>query len=92
MLQGYDWCVQVGEQYLEKTAITKQLADTLRQKTKLTQGFVLCLFCPVLIKICSSSEDLSEYKISCPYVDWCKFCIHFKSVNVRHFEMVAATA
>jgi len=45
-----------------------------------------------LIKSCSSSEDLSEYKISWSYVDWCKFYIHLKSLNVRHFGMVAATA
>jgi hypothetical protein len=31
-----------------------------------------------LIKSCSSSENLSEYKISWPYVNWCKFCIHLK--------------
>jgi hypothetical protein len=46
----------------------------------------------VLIKSCSSSEYLSEYKISWSYVDWCKFYIHLKSLNVRHFGMVATTA
>jgi hypothetical protein len=36
-----------------------------------------------LIKSCSSSEDLSECKISWSYVDWCNFCIHLRSLNVR---------
>jgi hypothetical protein len=45
-----------------------------------------------LIKSCSSSEDLSEYKIPWFYVDWRKFCIHLNSLNVRHFGKVAATA
>jgi hypothetical protein len=45
-----------------------------------------------LIKSCSSSEDLYEYKISWSYANWYKFCIHLKSLNVRHFGMVAATA
>jgi hypothetical protein len=45
-----------------------------------------------LIKSCSSSEGLSEYKITCFYVDWCKFYIHLKSLYDRHFGMVAATA
>jgi hypothetical protein len=40
------------------------------------------------IKSCSSSEDLSEYKISGYYVDWCKFYTHLKSLNVGHFVMV----
>jgi hypothetical protein len=44
-----------------------------------------------IIKSCSSSEDLTEYKISWPYVDWCKFYIHLKGLNVHHFGMVAAT-
>jgi hypothetical protein len=45
-----------------------------------------------LIKSCSSSEHLSEHKISWSYVDWCKFYIQLKSLNVRHFVMVADTA
>jgi hypothetical protein len=44
-----------------------------------------------LIKNCSSFEDLSVYKISCSHVDWCKFCIHLRSLNVRHFGMVEGT-
>jgi hypothetical protein len=44
-----------------------------------------------LIKSCSSSEDLSEHKMSWSYVDWCKFYTHLKSLNVRYFGMVAAT-
>jgi hypothetical protein len=43
-------------------------------------------------KSCSSPEDLSEYKIPWPYVDWYKFCIHLKSLSVRHFGMAVATA
>jgi hypothetical protein len=38
-----------------------------------------------LIKSCSSFEDLSVYKILWSYVEWCKFCIHLRSLNVRHF-------
>jgi hypothetical protein len=41
-----------------------------------------------LLKTCLSLEDLSVYKISCSLVDWCKFCIHLRSLNVRHFGMV----
>jgi hypothetical protein len=44
-----------------------------------------------LIKRCSFFEDLSVYKISWSHVDWCKFCIHLRSLNVRHFEMVEGT-
>jgi hypothetical protein len=45
-----------------------------------------------LIKSCSSSEGVSEYKISWGYVDWCKFCIHLRRLKVCHFGMVAAAA
>jgi hypothetical protein len=45
-----------------------------------------------LTKSHSSSEDLSEYKISWSYVNWRKFCIHLNCSNVRHSGMVAATA
>jgi hypothetical protein len=44
-----------------------------------------------LIKSCSSFEDLSVYKISWSHVDWCKFFIHLRSLNVRHFRMVEGT-
>jgi hypothetical protein len=44
-----------------------------------------------LIKSCSSFEDLSVYKIFWSHVDWCKFCINLRSVNVRHFGMVEST-
>jgi hypothetical protein len=44
-----------------------------------------------LIKSCSSFEDLSVYKTSWSYVDWCKFCIHLRSSNGRHFVMVEGT-
>jgi hypothetical protein len=45
-----------------------------------------------LIKSCSAFDYLSEYNISWSYVEWRKFCIHLRSLNVRHFGMVAATA
>jgi hypothetical protein len=44
-----------------------------------------------LVNSCSSFEDLSVYKISWSYVDWCKFCIHLRSLNVRHFGIVEGT-
>jgi hypothetical protein len=44
-----------------------------------------------LIKSCSFFEDLSVYKISCSHVNWCKFCIHLRSLNVRHFGVVKDT-
>jgi hypothetical protein len=44
-----------------------------------------------LIKSCSSFEDLSVYKMSWSHVEWCKFCIHLRSSNVRHFGMVKCT-
>jgi hypothetical protein len=43
------------------------------------------------IKSCSSFEDLSVYKISYSHVDCCKFCIHLRSLNIRHFGMVEVT-
>jgi hypothetical protein len=33
-----------------------------------------------LIKKFPSSENLSDYKISWSNIEWCKFCIHLKSV------------
>jgi hypothetical protein len=44
-----------------------------------------------LIKSCSSFHDLSAYKISWPYVDGCKFCIHPRSLNVHHPGSVEST-
>jgi hypothetical protein len=44
-----------------------------------------------LIKSCSSFEDLSVYKISWSHVEWCKFFIHLRSLNVRYFGMVEDT-
>jgi hypothetical protein len=44
-----------------------------------------------LIKSCLSFEDLSVYKISYSHVDWCKCCIHLRSLNVRNFGMVEDT-
>jgi hypothetical protein len=44
-----------------------------------------------LIISCSSFEDLSVYKMSWPHVDWCKFCIHLRSLNVRHIGTVEGT-
>jgi hypothetical protein len=39
-----------------------------------------------LIKSCSYFEDLSGYKVSWYHVEWCKVCIHLRSLNVRYFE------
>jgi hypothetical protein len=53
----------------------------------------VCIFCfsqKLSHKSCLSSEYLSEYKISWSYIDWLKFCIHLRSLNVRHFGVVAA--
>jgi hypothetical protein len=44
-----------------------------------------------LIKSCLSFEDLSVYKISWSHVDWWKFCIHLRSLNIRHFGIVKGT-
>jgi hypothetical protein len=44
-----------------------------------------------LIKSCPSFEDLSVYKILWSHVEWCKFCMHLRSSNVRHFGMVKCT-
>jgi hypothetical protein len=43
------------------------------------------------IKSCSSFEDLSLYKVSWSHVDWCKFRIHLRSLNVHYFGMVEVT-
>jgi hypothetical protein len=43
-----------------------------------------------LIKSFSSSEDPSVYKISRSYVDWRKFGVYFRSLNVRHVGMAKA--
>jgi hypothetical protein len=32
-----------------------------------------------------TSRSSSECKIPLSYIGWCKFCIHLKSLNVRHF-------
>jgi hypothetical protein len=39
-----------------------------------------------LIKSCSSFEDLSVQKISWSHVEWCKFCIHLRSLNFAILE------
>jgi hypothetical protein len=44
-----------------------------------------------LVKSCSSFEDLSVYNISWSHVEWCKFSIHLRRLNVRHFGMVEGT-
>jgi hypothetical protein len=41
-----------------------------------------------LIKSYSSFEDLSVYKISWSHVDWCKFYIHLRRLNVRHLGIL----
>jgi hypothetical protein len=55
--------------------------------------YVLLVFREIgLIKSRSFSEDLSELKISWSNVDWCKFCTHLRSFNVRHLGIVAHMA
>jgi hypothetical protein len=44
-----------------------------------------------LIKSYSPFKYLSVYKISWSHVDWCKFCIHLRSLNVHCFVMVEGT-
>jgi hypothetical protein len=39
----------------------------------------------------SSFEELTAYKISWFHVDWRKFCIHLRSLNVHHFGTVEST-
>jgi hypothetical protein len=43
------------------------------------------------IKSCLSFEYLSENKVSWSHVDWCKFCIRLRNLNVRHFGMFEGT-
>jgi hypothetical protein len=43
------------------------------------------------VKSCLSTEDLSVCTISWFRIDWCKFCIHLGSTDVRHFVMVEGT-
>jgi hypothetical protein len=43
------------------------------------------------IKCCSSFKYLSEYRISWSHVDWCKFCIHLRNLNVWHFGTIEVT-
>jgi hypothetical protein len=38
-----------------------------------------------LTKSCSSFEELSIFKTLRSHVDWCKFCIHLRRLNDRHF-------
>jgi hypothetical protein len=45
-----------------------------------------------LMKSCSFSKDLSEFKMSCSCVEWCKFCVHLRSLNISFLVMVVATA
>jgi hypothetical protein len=44
-----------------------------------------------LIKSCSFFEDLLVFKISWSHVDWCKFCIHLRRLNIGHFGMLEGT-
>jgi hypothetical protein len=41
-----------------------------------------------LIKSCLSFEDLWVHKISWSHVNWCKFYVHIRSLNVRNSVMV----
>jgi hypothetical protein len=58
-------------------------------KFQLPAAFIFLLFCKSGVIIsCSASEDLSDYKISWSYLDWCKICTHLRSLNVHHFGMI----
>jgi hypothetical protein len=43
------------------------------------------------IKSCSSFEDLSAFNISWSHVELCKFYLHLRSLNVRHYGMSECT-
>jgi hypothetical protein len=46
--------------------------------------FVFLVSCKTGLKeSCPSSEELSVYKISRSYVDWCKFCIQLSSMKIE---------
>jgi hypothetical protein len=45
-----------------------------------------------LVKECPFFEGLSAYKRSRSHVDWCKSCIHLRSLNIRHFGLVEGMA
>jgi hypothetical protein len=62
---------------------TKQTMNFNIQTAAMFVSFAFDKKC--LIKSCSSFEYLSVYRISWSHVDWCKFCIHLRSLNVRHF-------
>jgi hypothetical protein len=50
--------------------------------------FVFLDFCNnAIFKSSASFKDLSKYKIPWCHVDWCKFRIHLRISNVRHFGM-----
>lgn len=36
-------------------------------------------------------QNLSAHKILWHHVDWCKICIHLRSMNVRQFGVVEVT-
>jgi hypothetical protein len=68
---------------------TKQ---TMNFNIQLAAMFVFFVFDKnSFIKSCSSFENLSVYKMSWSHVDWCKFCIHLRSLNIRHFGTVEGT-
>jgi hypothetical protein len=48
--------------------------------------FFLVFHKSVITKTCLSFEDLSAYKIIWSYIDWCKFCIHLRILNVTFFN------
>jgi len=54
--------------------------------------FVFLVFRKIgIIKSCPSSDDLSAYTISWSCVDWCKFRIHLRNLNVCQFGMAEGT-
>jgi thiol-disulfide isomerase/thioredoxin len=46
-----------------------------------------CFFYKILVKSCLSFEDLAAYVIVWFHADWCKFCVHLRSLNFHCFRM-----
>jgi hypothetical protein len=45
----------------------------------------------VLLKVVHPLKICQFFKFSWYHVEWCKFCIHLRSLNVRHCLMVEGT-
>jgi hypothetical protein len=54
----------------------------------LTFSHPSCLYFCFFHKSFSSFEDLAAFRISWSHVDWCKFYIHLRSLNVCHLGIM----